>query len=256
MDPAAPATENVLVLCRATPEDSSKHGTIVCVAGLTDHDEFRRLYPVPFSSFVRGGGIKFHKREWIQAALAPPDDKRDKRLESRKIDMTTVRVGAKEDYAAVRERIRRVLSRSIGAIDASGASLGFIRPRLIDYDFTIVEEEQETQQLRFDPNGFLVEGVQVRLPQQSRYLFTCEDSSSCWCKDNPHHMQILDWEVNELYRNVRKNTEGEAAIAKKMGQRMFDFMQTRDLYLLMGTHHRYKNWLIVSILYPEKAERN
>jgi len=244
--------EKVLVLCRATPEDSTKLGKIVCVAGVTDHDEFRRLYPVPFKPLIRGGAIPFHKRQWIEASLHPPDDKRDIRPESRKIEMKSVTVGAKEDYAEVRTRIRRLMSPSIGAIQSTGASLGFIRPRLEDYEFATIEEDEGDQQLLFDSDGFLVGEMEVKLPQQSKYIFRCEDPSSCSCMDRPHRMQVLDWEVNELYRNVQENTKGEKEIGRKMRQKMFDFMLTRDLYFMMGTHHRWKNWLIVSVLYPKK----
>jgi len=65
-------------------------------------------------------------------------------------------------------------------------------------------------------------------------------------------MQILDWEVNELFRNVRKNTKGEAAIGQKMRKRFFDWMKTRDLFFMMGTHHVFKTWMIVSVLYLRK----
>lgn len=249
MYPVPPARENILILCRATPEESEAHGTIVCVAGLTDHDEFRRLYPVPFKPFTHGGGIQFHKKQWVEASLSPPDDKRDQRPESRRIDIATVRVGAKEDDDSLRSRLQRVLSPSIASIQAGGASLGIIRPKLLDYDFAFVEEEREAKQLRFDPEGFLVKGSKVRLPQRSRYLFTCEQPSDCTCSDTPHHMQILDWEANELFRSVTKNTEDRVHVVMKMRERLFDWMRTRDLFLMMGTHHRWKNWLIVSILY-------
>ncbi len=37
-----------------------------------------------------------------------------------------------------------------------------------------------------------------------------------------------------------------------MRQKMFDWMKNRDLFFMMGTHHRWHNWLVVSVLYPEK----
>ncbi len=203
MSPEASKRETVLVLCRATPEDSTKYGKTVCVAGLTDRDEFRRLYPVPFKPFLRGGGIRFRKRQWIEAALSPPDDKKDKRTESRKIDMRSVILRRMEDYPDVRKRILRLLAPSIGYIESRGASLGFIRPRLLDFDFSVIEEKPGGEQLQFDSQGFLVEGMKVKLPQRSRYLFTCENPSGCGCNDKPHHMQILDWEVNELFRSEK-----------------------------------------------------
>ena len=112
MTPPTPVQERVLVLCRAIPEESTKYGTVVCCAGLTDGGEFRRLYPVPFHPFRRGGGIPFHKKQWITASLQPPEA-RDKRAESRKIDMKSIVAGVKVDDDEVRGRIQKVRNRGL-----------------------------------------------------------------------------------------------------------------------------------------------
>jgi hypothetical protein len=251
MTPAAAAQERVLVLCRAIPEDSKKYGTVVCVAGLTDQAEFRRLYPVPFRPFIEGGGIQFHKKQWIMAKLEPAAG--DPRAESRRIDMKSVVTGDKMDDDQVRNIIQPVTSKSIGDIENKGASLGFIRPLILDYDFRILEEPSKPQQYKFDSEGHLAAGTKVRLAQESKYKFTCRDPGSCTCTYKPHHMLILDWEVNELYRNVRKrNLPGD--IGAKMRNRMFDFMLPRDLYFMMGTHHQWGVWMIVSVLYLKKPD--
>jgi hypothetical protein len=252
MTPPASAQERVLVLCRAIPEESKKYETVVCVAGLTDQGEFRRLYPVPFRPFIEGGGIQFHKKQWITATLEPADA-RDTRAESRKIDMKSVVTGTKIDDDEVRRIIQPVLSKSIGDIQSKGASLGFIRPHLTEYDFQITEDPSKPQQFKFDPDGNLAGGTKVRLGQESKYTFKCQEGASCECTYNSHHMLILDWEVNELYRNVRKNTPVDQ-IESKMRAKWLDFMRTRDLYFMMGTHHRWKNWMIVSVLYLRKPD--
>jgi len=252
MTPPTPVQERVLVLCRAIPEESTKYGTVVCCAGLTDSGEFRRLYPVPFHPFRRGGGIPFHKKQWITASLQPPEA-RDKRAESRKIDMKSIVAGVKVDDDEVRGRIQPVLSKSIGEIKSKGATLGFIRPFLIDYEFEIVKDPTKPDQLKFDPDGQLAAGTTVRLPQESKYKFKCRDPSSCECAYRPHDMVIKDWEVNELFRNVSEKTPREY-IAAKMRNRMFDSMLPRDLYFMMGTHSVYGSWLLVSILYLRKPD--
>lgn len=76
--------ENILVLCRAVPEESRTHINTVCVAGVTDKGELRRLYPIPFKPFEKDAGIPFHKRDWIEVETSKPE--RDNRSESRRID--------------------------------------------------------------------------------------------------------------------------------------------------------------------------
>ena len=66
--------EKVLVLVRAIPEKSRKHGYISCVAGINENGELRRLYPFKFHE------IKFRKKQWIQADTIANDS--DKRKES------------------------------------------------------------------------------------------------------------------------------------------------------------------------------
>jgi hypothetical protein len=42
-------SEKIVVLVRATPEESKRHGYLVCVAGINEKGEFRRVYPFEFS---------------------------------------------------------------------------------------------------------------------------------------------------------------------------------------------------------------
>jgi hypothetical protein len=167
--------------------------------------------------------------------------------------MKSIVAGERVDDDEVRKRIQPVLSNSIGEIAAKGATLGFIRPYLLDYDFEVVKDPTKPDQLKFDPDGQLAAGTTVRLPQESRYKFKCRDPASCDCGYRPHHMIIHDWEVNELFRNVSESTPPDQ-IEGKMRNRMFDSMLPRDLYFMMGTHSVYKTWLLVSILYLRKPD--
>ncbi len=74
-------TENILVLVRAIPEKSRKYGHIVCVAGINENKEWRRLYPFKFS--YGKDSIGFKKKDFINVDLKAPEN--DKRKESRKV---------------------------------------------------------------------------------------------------------------------------------------------------------------------------
>jgi len=241
-------------MCRAIPEDSKKYFRTVCVAGVTAKGEMRRLYPVPFKPFQRGAGIPFHKKDWIEADVSAPEDKRDQRRESRKVNMETIEVLEKADDDQVRATINSRLSPSIASIEASGASLGFIKPRVIDYDIEILSTELvDKQQVALNADGSVSPAGLVKLKQESKYTFLCAQKKSCSCRENPHIMGIHDWEVNELYRNIIERDKKTAIIEQKMKQRWFHWMtRERDMYFMMGTHHRWKSWMIVSVLYLRK----
>jgi hypothetical protein len=252
MSPIGPVRESILILCRATPADSTKYGDTVCVAGLTDKNQFRRIYPVPFRQYERGGGIPFHKKDWIEATLSRPEAT-DKRRESRRIDMSTVRVIRRASDIEVRSILDPLVSPNLARLKAENASLGVIRPRILGYRVEILDIDLFSSQRTLpDEMGRSNRRGKVRLGQESYYKFVCQDRSGCSCEDSPHDMQLLDWEVNELYRHIVERAPNRGEIETKMRARMLDWMVIeRGIYFLMGTHHRFGNWMVVSILYPK-----
>lgn len=201
------------------------------------------------------GGIPFRKKEWMTANLYPPEDAHDKRPESRKVDMSSIRILNKVDDDEVRQVVIANLRNNIASIEHNGASLGFVKPKLVDYDLNIISTSDQEEQMQITEAGIGAQNM-VKLKQESSYRFECPIRKGCACGNHPHHMIILDWEVNELYRNVIARDKDPRVIKKKMRQRMFDFMKTRDLYFMVGTHHRWNVWMIVSVLYlrPSSAK--
>lgn len=127
--------------------------------------------------------------------------------------------------------------------------MGFIKPRLLDYDLKI-ESTEEWDRTKIDLEGRLL--GKVKLGQISKYRFFCEEPKGC-CDNRPHNMEIRDWEANELYRNIIRRDTNHAAIREKMKFKLFDWLRAkREAYFLMGTHHRWKVWMIGSVLYPPK----
>lgn len=62
--------------------------------------------------------------------------------------------------------------------------------------------------------------------------------------------KIADWEAGALYWNcVRKY--GVDGWQEKVRQKLETDMRGRDLWLLMGTIHRFPSqWLVTSLIYP------
>jgi len=59
--------EKVLVLVRAIPEKSERYGYLICVAGINERNEWRRLYPIKFSYGERL--VDFGKKDLINVTL-------------------------------------------------------------------------------------------------------------------------------------------------------------------------------------------
>jgi len=239
-------TERILVLVRATPEESKKHGYLVCVAGINEKGEFRRVYPFEFSYGEKS--IDFKKKDRIEVVLTEPDN--DQRKESRK------QIRYKNLHSPVEdEELRNLLRSKVSSIEKlteENASLGVVKPELIDVKVEINSTEIYDKQQYFNLMGdYLVEKREkVKMPVELRYNFRCKNNTAC----RGHQIILLDWEFNELARNIMRTDANPASIEKKIRNRFYDFMKERDLYFVMGTHFRFKTWMIIGIFYLKKKD--
>ncbi|AAM06528.1 TPA: hypothetical protein HA338_07950 [Methanosarcina acetivorans] len=239
-------TEKIVVLVRATPEESKKHGYLVCVAGINEEGEFRRVYPFEFSYGEKL--INFKKKDRIEVVLTEPDN--DQRRESRK------QIRYKNLHSPVEdEELRNLLRSKVSSIEKlteENASLGVVKPELLDVKIDINSTEIYDKQQYFNLMGdYLVEKREkVKMPVELRYHFRCKNDPAC----KGHQIILLDWELNELARNVMRIDTDPASIEEKIRYKFFDSMQERDLYFVMGTHFRFKTWMIIGIFYLKKKD--
>jgi len=243
--------EKILILLRAIPEKSHKHGDTVCVVGLNTRLEWRRLYP-----FIFQQALKFKKRNVLWTELTPPNSKQDKRYESRKVINHYLAYKKQVPDNKVKEILQKIKNHSVQELKEKNASLGVITPQMRDIKITIESTRVTNPQLKILWGKAPTVGQEEfkKLPIKVSYIFTCEESANCSCSKNPHKFQLLDWEVNELFRNlVKREGDNKKIIAEKMKEKFFDWMiNERDLYLILGTHNWYKTWMVIGIFYPKK----
>jgi hypothetical protein len=237
------STEKILVLVRATPEQSKKYGYKVCVAGINEKGDWRRLYPFKFSYGEKL--IDFKKKDMITVEITEAEN--DKRLESKKV------VGHKNLCTPLsdREVLKQIkpLVTSIECLDKDGSSLGVIKPILKKVSLSINDTQLYDEQAYLSLTGdFLVRKERVKMPVEVRYTFTC--SSEPTCKE--HTIILIDWELNELTRNILRKEKDKERIKQKIKQKFYDFMLQRDLYFFVGTHFRFGTWMIIGLFYPTK----
>lgn len=237
--------ERILVLVRAIPEKSERYGYLICVAGINERNEWRRLYPFKFS--YGEGLVDFGKKDLIDVVLAYPDN--DKRKESRKV-ITHENLKSKLNDEEVLQRIKPLVS-SIEVLEKEEASLGIIKPELTGIEVIINSTDIYDPQTYFSLAGeYLETREKVKMPVELRYKFKCKDEPEC----KGHTIILIDWELNELARKVMRNEKDKKIIEEKIKLKFFDFMKTRDLYFLMGTHFRFYTWIIIGLFYPEKRK--
>lgn len=237
--------EKILVLVRTIPEKSAKYENLVCVAGINNNGEWRRLYPFEFR--YGENSVNFRKKDLIEVTLANPDN--DKRKESRKVTHHQ-NLNSHQDDDEVLKRIIPLVS-SIEKLDKQHASLGVIKPELTGIDIIINSTNIYDEQTYFSlADDYLEKREKVKMPVELRYKFKCKDDPEC----KGHNIILIDWELNELVRNVMRREKDEKIIEDNIKGRFFDFMKTRDLYFFMGTHFRFSTWIIIGLFYPQKRK--
>ncbi|ABE52086.1 hypothetical protein [Methanococcoides burtonii] len=240
--------EQVLVLVRATPEKSKRYGHTVCVAGVNQNNELRRLYPFRFNYGDRL--IKFKKKDVIEVNITNPDS--DMRRESRKASSHKNLFSPLNDEEVL-DRIAPLIS-SIEKLNVEDASLGIVRPIIEDVEVIINSTDIMDKQAFFTQAGeYSAQGRErVKMPVEVRYLFKCEGETTC----NGHKIIVLDWEINELVRNIMQKDKDPKSIKEKIRYKMIDYMAKKELYLILGTHFQYKTWMIIGIFYPDKIDKS
>ncbi len=240
--------ERLLLLAMAYPEASRKYGHSVCIAGITDKGEFRRIYPIPYEIWRRG---IFHKRRFIEYELR---GKGDYRKESYKVYTNTIRTLKGEmDYNTEIRDICQRNSSSVeelsSAFDEDRTSIGIVKPKILDLKIVDNIPEDTTIQTLLVPESETPE----RLDHKFIYHFKCSDTC-----DTIHKMMILDTEAGQLYRNLKMQMQNrEMAFIPKFKEKFFTWMiKTRDPFFMLGTHAYHPNhWMIISVLYPEKRSQ-
>ena len=241
-------TERCLLLCMAYPDISENYGATVCMAGITEEGEYRRIYPVPFDTFKE---FDFHKRHWIEYEIR---EKGDYRKESYKIRPNSVDIEKEIEYEEVgqicRERVNSIdeLNRKKSQDDTS---IGIIKPNEV-FDFTIDESESRREEAeKYNQQETLTaSNLPKVMPHHVRYHFHCSPNCS-----TRHQIMCEDIEAGMLYWRLRNQYDSIDTVEEKMKQKFVNWMtEERDLYLMMGTHYRWKSWLIISVLYPPERE--
>ena len=88
------------MLAKACPEISQKYESLICVAGITDKGEWRRIYPIPWKTFWGTSPKYFSKKQWIEYELVS-EKPSDHRPESRKIKPNTIKPLEREEYGKI-----------------------------------------------------------------------------------------------------------------------------------------------------------
>ncbi len=264
----------VLITVKTYPLPSRVYTELVCTAGLLNGEQWIRIYPVPFR-FLQDSD-KYPKYSWVELNLVRntkdfrPESYHPKLGVDERIKVIDkIGTGPTHDWAARKSYVLKETFTSLAELVqlAKGPqqkSLATLKPvRIID--FVIEEDEREWKQEWQDqlkqlymfeiPTKGGQRKVVKKLPYKFSYRFFSEGDK------DPHKMMIEDWEIGALFWNCLSRTAGdEQAALQQVRQKYFDEFMEKDLYLFVGTTHRFHNvapnpFVIIGVFYPPKTDQ-
>lgn len=253
--------KRALITVRTYPTPSSKSVEASCTAGVTDHGEWIRLFPIPYRLMEERR--RFQKWHWIEVEAIKATS--DSRPESFKVNQDSIfigeNVGTKDGWQQRRSLMDPLRRTSMCRIqkerDEHGApTLGFFRPFQIN---RLIIEPAAQSEWTVNERAILQRGGDLfqkapdqlleKIPLEFRYEFRCGDVDC-----NGHTMMCTDWEMIQAYRAWRR--EYGHKWEEKFRQRFEDEMINKyDTHFFVGTLHQYpKSWIIVGLFYPPKRQ--
>jgi hypothetical protein len=248
--------ERLLVLAKAVPEISSKYESLVCVAGITDSGEWRRIYPIPWNIFWGTSSRNFKKKYWIEYETAGSGDYRH---ESMKIKPETIKPIGEASFSEIESMLKDRLT-TIEELEELGpkkTSLGVVEPKeLIDFVPTSNKHYEELTQMSKQKDLSGGKAVKLDIPEYKyRYIF-----KDVIGEKRNHENLCEDWEVGELYRNCKRYLEqGKYKNEEELHQKVKEKMLTKitkngHFYFIVGSHFIFPTYMIVGVVYPRKED--
>ncbi|WP_435737176.1 hypothetical protein V5D56_00830 [Cellulosimicrobium sp. PMB13] len=258
-----------LVTVKAYPVIGRRTGESVCVAGVRlDGGEPRwiRLFPVPFRDLPED--VQFGKYTIVQVR-ARRSDGQDRRPESMRPDLSTLRVGTRIPSTRGWRDRWSLIAPLVGATTAcdlataartagqAAPSLGLIRPTEV-LDVVVTDNEH------YKPSTGLAELAEADLfgntlrpleasPFIAKYRYRCEN-----CTGNGHQQSIIDWEAGQLGRRLLRERRTNEQARAEMRSKFFDEMAspTKDTHFYLGNQHQHPGtFMVLGVFWPPTGSR-
>lgn len=257
-------TLRVLVTVKAYPNPSKNLIEASCVAGITEERQLVRLYPVPYRFL--DDHQQFDKYQWIEV---PVQRRRtDSRPESFRPEFEKLKVfpgilSTTNGWWQRWQWVGPTRTSSMCSLQheqaSNGTSLGFFKPlEVINFDWEREDSESWTpaqlaslkrKDLFLTMKGEMLE----KIPFAFRYRFRCADCG----KGKSHHMMIVDWELMQQYRKLRRSAESEAQCLQKLRDNWFGNLcgPSKETHFFVGNMLSHRNaFLVLGVYWPSKRK--
>lgn len=231
--------DEAIIIVKAAPQLSGKHGETVCTAAVTRTRQWVRLYPIAFRTLQ--DAQQFRRWDVVRYSSQHPRD--DKRIESRRLDHQSLTIVGSLPQ---RERYGLVAPMVVESLEderAKGHSLAFIRPKITRFIVekkpdAELEDERQKFQLAAKQTDLFLGPIIPYAPCPYRFKYDYET------KDGKRTGTCQDWETEATFFNWQRQYSEDETI-RRMKARWSEEMPAKGLLFAMGTHSQYPDtWLI------------
>lgn len=267
------ARTRVLIAVKTYPVLSQKYIELVCTAGFREDGSWIRIYPSPFR-FLEDNQ-RYRKYQWIELDLKKnTQDKRPESYSPTNIDDIQLggMIGTERNWAERKalilenNKVYTSLDEVIEGAHNNAFSFAILKPsKIVDFKVEAVEREWDATKQQaieaslqqgslFQENDHSDFQIAKKLPYKFSYRF--EDDQGRESK-----MMIEDWEIGQLYWNCLRNSDEKTAIAKVKQKYFDDIALTKDVYLFLGTTHKFhmmgspNPYVIIGLFYPPHVKQ-
>lgn len=257
----------VLIVVKAQPALSKRHGEVVCVAGVRvdgDRPEWIRLFPVPFRDLP--AVTKFKKYQFVDLEMRRSTS--DTRPESFLPSLSTAQLGDVIDSGPSGTWRRRwevleplagqhtMCALNRGQRDGHQVpSLAMVKPRQVirvhvtdTPDYTDLQRAMAAEAAAADLFGEEREPLEPP-PFAVKYEWLREDDQ---CQG--HLQTLVDWEVGAAGRNWSRHADREQ-VRRQLRTKFHDQLcaMDRDTYFFVGNQHQHPgSYLVLGVFWPKK----
>lgn len=244
--------EKLLLLCKTYPDLGRQYYYRICMAGITERGELRRIFPIPINFYKKNINL-FKNFHWIEYQRK---DKGDQRKESYKIDYRSMKSIKSESSGVVLNLIEeRITSLEVlnDLKDKENRSIGFIKPNIKEL-LIETSAERKKKKKNLDSQLTLFGGTlgDNYIPYFVRFKFSCYNSSQC----SGHSIICEDINFWNFFKEKSKENQSLEKIQRDFDKQYSELLLSdKNLIFMMGTHFLFKTWLIISIFSPQLIER-
>lgn len=253
--------EKILIVVKTAPNPSDEYREIVCTAGVTESGKWIRLYPIPFRYLKFNKW--FHKYQWINVEIKKRPPTKDFRIDSYEPNCETIELlgeplSSNKKWEERKRIILPTVSRSFEEIkqlyDSRKISLGIFKPKKFknfiigscNSNWSKKHQQVLLQQVLIGQQPKILEKV----PYNFSYEFECDDK-----RCNGHKMQIIDWEINVLYRKMKEKNPFsiDLALQKVKDQWATEMCgENKNTFLIVGSVYPHPSFVVLGVFWPPK----